>query len=111
MVIRFIQSNIETIKYIEKTIGMVYSYIYFSIRDILVNYPRSQNVRTSIDVDDEIVNVAREYTGVEDDSELVRRAIRFVIAKQRAKNIGKQTGNRQDMKDAFGKLYADVEHF
>lgn len=68
-------------------------------------------MRTTIDIDDKIVSVAREYTGVEDNSELVRRAIRFVIAKQRAKKIGKQTGNRQDMKDAFGRLYADVEHF
>ncbi len=65
-------------------------------------------MRTTVTIKDDLLAKAKEFSGVSKNTELIRRALLFVIAKEKAVRYAEQTGNLHDMTDMVYKLYDDV---
>lgn len=55
-------------------------------------------MRTTVTIDDELLEDAREFTGIEENSALVREALRQLVAQEAAVRLAKMGGTVPDMK-------------
>ena len=55
-------------------------------------------MRTTIALDDELVAIAQEYTGLEEKSALVREALKALIEREAARRLARLGGSAPDMK-------------
>jgi Arc/MetJ family transcription regulator len=53
-------------------------------------------VRTTLDLDDELLSLAREYTGIRDTATLVHTALRQLIEREAAKRLAALGGSMPD---------------
>lgn len=65
-------------------------------------------MRITVTIKDDLLSKAKEFSGVSKNPELIRRAILFIIAREKAARYSEQTGNLHDMTDMVTKLYDDV---
>jgi Arc/MetJ family transcription regulator len=57
------------------------------------------HMRTTINIDDDLIEAAREYTGITEKTELVRMALKSFISHEAAKRLAKLGGSKPGMKD------------
>ncbi len=62
-------------------------------------------MRTTVTINDDLLAKAKKFSGVSENSKLIRQAIRFIIAKEKAVRYAEQTGNRKDLRDMMFQLY------
>ncbi|WP_199556024.1 type II toxin-antitoxin system VapB family antitoxin [Sandaracinobacteroides hominis] len=55
-------------------------------------------MRTTITLDDELVATAMEYTGIHEKSELLRRALKEMVAREAARRLALLGGTEPDLK-------------
>lgn len=56
-------------------------------------------MRTTVTLDDELVARAQEYTGITEKSELIRYALRQLVAREAARRLAKLGGTMPDLED------------
>ena len=56
-------------------------------------------MRTTIAIDDELLEAAQEYTGIQERSALVREALRQLVAHEAAVRLAKMGGSMPDLED------------
>jgi len=54
-------------------------------------------MRTTVTLDDELLADAKEYTGINETSELIRKALREMIAKEAARRLARLGGSAPDL--------------
>lgn len=57
-------------------------------------------MRTTIALDDELIRVAQEYTGVEEKTALVREALKALIERESARRLASLGGSMPGLKSA-----------
>ena len=62
-------------------------------------------MRTTVNIADDLLAKAKQFSGESENPELIRRAVKFIIAREKAIRHAERTGNRQDMRDTMRKLY------
>ena len=55
-------------------------------------------VRTTITLDDELVEAAQEYTGIQEKSALVRAALQALVQREAARRLARMGGSAPDLK-------------
>jgi Arc/MetJ family transcription regulator len=55
-------------------------------------------VRTTITLDDELVEAAQEYTGIQEKSALVRAALKALVEREAARRLALLGGSEPDLK-------------
>lgn len=70
---------------------------------------RNHPVKTTITVDQDKLEIAKEYTGISENQELVQRAIEYIIAYQKGVACALETGNIDDIRVIVRQLYDNVE--
>lgn len=56
-------------------------------------------MRTTINLDDELLATAREYSGIEERTALVHEALRALIGREAARRLAKLGGSEPQLKD------------
>ncbi|MGA2600051.1 MAG: type II toxin-antitoxin system VapB family antitoxin [Bryobacteraceae bacterium] len=56
-------------------------------------------MRTTINIDDDLIAAAREYTGITEKTELVRMALKSLVALEAGRRLAALGGSDPDMKD------------
>ena len=56
------------------------------------------HMRTTINIDDEILSKASELTGVKEKTALVRMGLEYLIARESAKRLAKLGGTAKDLR-------------
>jgi len=56
-------------------------------------------MRTTITIDDELLETAKEYTGIEEKSALVREALKSLIAREAGRRLVLMGGTMPDLED------------
>jgi Arc/MetJ family transcription regulator len=56
-------------------------------------------MRTTIALDDELVARAREYTGIKENSALVRAALEALVQREAGRRLARLGGSQPDLKD------------
>lgn len=56
-------------------------------------------MRTTITVDDELFETAKEYTGIEEKSALMREALKSLIAREAGRRLARMGGTMPDLED------------
>jgi Arc/MetJ family transcription regulator len=54
-------------------------------------------MRTTVTLDDELLADAKKYTGINETSELIRKALREMIAKEAARRLARLGGSAPDL--------------
>ena len=54
-------------------------------------------MRTTVTLDDELLADAKEYTGINETSELIRRALREMIAREAGRRLARLGGSAPDL--------------
>lgn len=57
------------------------------------------HMRTTINIDDDLIAAAREYTGITEKTELVRMALKSLLAREAGRRIAALGGSKPDMED------------
>jgi len=57
------------------------------------------HMRTTINIDDDLIAAAREYTGITEKTELVRMALKSLVALEAGRRLAALGGSDPDMKD------------
>ncbi len=57
------------------------------------------HMRTTINIDDDLIAAAREYTGITEKTELVRMALKALISREAARRLALLGGSNPDMQD------------
>ncbi len=57
------------------------------------------HMRTTINIDDDLIAAAREYTGITEKTELVRVALKSLVALEAGRRLAKLGGSNPDMQD------------
>jgi Arc/MetJ family transcription regulator len=55
-------------------------------------------VRTTITLDDDLVEAAQEYTGIQEKSALVRAALKALVEREAARRLARLGGSQPDLK-------------
>jgi Arc/MetJ family transcription regulator len=55
-------------------------------------------MRTTINLDDELVAAAQEYTGIQEKSALVRAALKALVEREAARRLAKMGGTQPQLK-------------
>jgi len=58
----------------------------------------SMHMRTTINIDDEILSKASEVTGIKEKTALVRMGLEYLIARESAKRLAKLGGTAKDLR-------------
>lgn len=56
------------------------------------------HMRTTLNLDDDLVREAREYTGIEEKTALIHEALRHLIAREAGKRLAALGGTMPDLK-------------
>lgn len=56
-------------------------------------------MRASITIDDDLLNTAHEYTGITERAELIREALKSIIAREAGRRLVALAGTAPEMKD------------
>lgn len=56
-------------------------------------------MRTTITIDDELIETAREYTGIQETSALVRKAVRLLVEHEAGERLIRLGGTMPDFED------------
>jgi len=62
-------------------------------------YAIMMHMRTTINIDDDLIAAAREYTGITEKTELVRMALKSLVALEAGRRLAALGGSDPDMKD------------
>ena len=62
-------------------------------------YDTMMHMRTTINIDDDLIAAAREYTGITEKTELVRMALKSLVALEAGRRLAALGGSDPDMKD------------
>ncbi|MFY2059614.1 type II toxin-antitoxin system VapB family antitoxin [Achromobacter xylosoxidans] len=62
------------------------------------NHFKEASVRTTVTLDDDLLELARTYTGVQETSALVTRALTQLVQKEAAKRLAKLGGSSPKLK-------------
>lgn len=62
-------------------------------------YAMMMHMRTTINIDDDLIAAAREYTGITEKTELVRMALKSLVALEAGRRLAALGGSDPDMKD------------
>ncbi len=57
------------------------------------------HMRTTINIDDDLIAAAREYTGITEKTELVRMALKSLVALEAGRRLAALGGSDPDVKD------------
>jgi Arc/MetJ family transcription regulator len=57
------------------------------------------HMRTTLNIDDDLIKTARELTGIHEKTELVRVALKSLIAREAGRRIAALGGSAPDMED------------
>jgi Arc/MetJ family transcription regulator len=57
------------------------------------------HMRTTINIDDDLIETAREYTGITEKTELVRMALKSLISREAGRRLALMGGSDPDLKD------------
>ncbi len=55
-------------------------------------------MRTTITLDDDLVEAAQEYTGIQEKSALVRAALKALVEREAARRLARLGGSQPDLK-------------
>ena len=58
----------------------------------------SMHMRTTINIDDEILSKASEVTGIKEKTALVRMGLEYLIARESAKRLARLGGTAKDLR-------------
>ena len=65
-------------------------------------------MRTTVTIDDDLLENATEFTGISDHKTLVRRAVEYIIAYEKGVARSHETGNLQDVGLVVRQLYENI---
>jgi len=65
----------------------------------MYGYANVMHMRTTLNIDDDLIKDARELTGIHEKTELVRIALKSLIAVEAGKRLAKLGGSVPDMQD------------
>jgi len=57
------------------------------------------HMRTTLNIDDDLIAAAREYTGIKEKTELVRMALKSLVALEAGRRLAALGGSDPDMQD------------
>ena len=66
-------------------------------------------MRTTLTIDDDLMERAKEFSGISENPELVRRAIEYIIAFEKGNALARETGNIDDVRLTVRKLFDEIE--
>ena len=56
-------------------------------------------MRTTVTIDDDLLAAAKEYTGIEETSGVVRAALKALVEREAARRLAKLGGSQPDIED------------
>jgi Arc/MetJ family transcription regulator len=56
-------------------------------------------MRTTVTIDDELLETAKEYTGIEETSALMREALKSLIAREAGRRLARMGGTKPHLED------------
>jgi len=62
-------------------------------------YGMMMHMRTTLNIDDDLIAAAREYTGIKEKTELVRMALKSLVALEAGRRLAALGGSDPDMQD------------
>jgi Arc/MetJ family transcription regulator len=65
----------------------------------MYQYANMMHMRTTLNIDDDLIKDARELTGIHEKTELVRIGLKTLIAVEAGKRLAKLGGSVPDMQD------------
>ena len=71
----------------------VYNHAYVTL------HSREIPVRTTLNIDDELLHRAQELTGIQEKTAIVRQGLEALIARESARRLAKLGGSDPDLKD------------
>ncbi len=77
-------------------IDCAYRYVY---NDACLVIMQRDPVRTTLNIDDELLHRAQELTGIDEKTALVRQGLEALIARESARRLAKLGGSDPDLKD------------
>ncbi len=66
-------------------------------------------MRTTLTIDDDMLERAKEFSGISENAKLVRRAVEYIIAFERGNALARETGNIDDVRLTVRKLFDKIE--
>lgn len=66
-------------------------------------------MKATVTIDDELLYRAKRFSGISDNPQLVKRALEYIIAYEKAAARAEETGNPNDMRLTVLRLYRNVE--
>ena len=68
------------------------------MQDLMLNQMRSKDMRTTITLDDDLVEKARFYTGIKETPALVREALRALVQREAARRLARLGGSEPQLR-------------
>lgn len=66
---------------------------------MLKSMQKKPSMRTTLNLDDELMAKAEEYTGIHEKSALVREALKSLVQREAARRLAKLGGTMPDLED------------
>ena len=70
---------------------------------------KKRPMRTTVTIDDNMLERAKEFSGISENPKLVCRAIEYIIAFEKGNALARETGNIDDVRLTVRKLFDKIE--